>query len=69
MNKSTKDFCKGYACAVATMVKIHGVSTVTEEVYGCCFCSVNKLVEMGADEGDIEALYPLILEIERKRKQ
>lgn len=69
MNKDkSTGFDLGYACAVATLIYLHGVSAEAEHLYRENFMSLKKLKSLGADDRDIEALRPIIKEIERKNK-
>lgn len=59
-------FTQGYCCAVANLIRDCGVSTEAEDCYRANFHSIQELNDIGVDEFDIEALTPLIVEIERK---
>lgn len=64
----TSDFIKGYACAVASIVKSHGPSTETREaLIACGLTSMKALREAGCDRFDIETLRPLIKDIASER--
>jgi len=64
------EFIKGYACAIATMVRLEGETTPIREAYaaGCGSMTVADLIIYGVDESDIEVIKPLIKEIKRRRK-
>jgi hypothetical protein len=60
---------QGYICAVATMVRSHDVGTPGREaLQNAGLCSVQLLREYGADDFDIDALRPMIKEIQSKWK-
>ena len=64
--KKNDEFSKGFACAVATLVKHEGgTCTAAEELYRCNFLTEKQLREIGADEGDIKTLLPVIANIRR----
>jgi len=70
MNRFQKDFSKGYACAVATLIRMDGcASTEAIDLYESNFLSLKELKEIGVDEYDLEVLKPLIEEIEEIEKQ
>lgn len=57
----TKDFERGYACAVATKIRMDGGNTAEKELLECMgWTSVAKLKKAGIDEFDLEVLIPFI---------
>lgn len=71
MSKRTefdKVFTQGYSCAVANIIRLHGDSTIAEDVYLQNMHSVEELVDLGVDEEDIEIIIPLVNELNRKSK-
>lgn len=63
------DFDKGYACAVACIVKNYGISTETKEALKANgFTSISKTKRRGVDKYDLEILTPILLEIESENK-
>ena len=72
MAKKKIKFCKntfsiGYACACATMIRQHGITTEVEDCLSSNFMDVETMRSIGVDEFDIEVLEPIVKEIERKR--
>lgn len=62
---STKDFVRGYACAVAMIKASHDPGTpVTDALKACGLTSISKLRAKGVDEYDIEILRSSIKEIQ-----
>ncbi len=58
------DFDKGYACAIACIVKGHGAGTeVSEALQANGLTSVKILKDRGVDEYDIEVLKPVLVDI------
>ena len=69
MNKSSefdKIFTQGYTCAVANIIRLHGDSTIAEDVYRNNCYTLEELIELGVDESDLEVIKPIIAEINRK---
>lgn len=66
--KFDKIFTQGYCCAVANILRLHGDSTIAEDVYRQNSHTVEELVELGVAEEDIETLIQVIVEINRKSK-
>lgn len=62
-----KTFSIGYTCACANMLRNFDQPTMVEECFDANFMDVKTMKAIGVDEGDIEVLMPIILEIERKR--
>lgn len=55
------NFERGYACAVATMIRMDGGNTGEKELLGCMgWTTVKKIKEVGIDEYDLEVLIPFI---------
>lgn len=67
LTKWQKVFSIGYACACATMMKEHDEPTMVEDCFGNNFMTIAEMREIGVDESDIEALEPIVKEIERKQ--
>lgn len=67
-NQFKIDFTKGYTNAVANFLNMHDEFTYCKHIYQCNFHTVKELQDMGVDESDIEALKPIIAEMERKRR-
>lgn len=62
------EFDKGYACAVAFFAKVDGPEVRQREALEANgLTSIKKLRDSGVDAYDIEALKPLIKEIEARR--
>ena len=54
--KSGKDFDRGYACAVANLINLHGISTEAVETFNQMFASFKSLKDIGLSEFDAEIL-------------
>jgi len=67
INLWQKTFSIGYACACATMIRQHGITTEVEDCFRENFMDVETMRSIGVDEFDIEVLEPIVKEIERKR--
>lgn len=63
-----KTFSIGYACACAVMVRQHRNTTEVEDCFRENFMDVETMRSIGVDDYDIEALEPIVKEIQRKRK-
>lgn len=59
------EFSKGYICACAEIIKQHGETTLAKDVLSANFMSIRTMRLIGVDKTDIEALRPVIKEIER----
>jgi len=58
-------FVQGFACAVATMARSHGHNTEHKEaLISCGLTNVDILMRHHVDDFDIEALLPILEEIE-----
>ena len=61
MNK----FIQGYACAVATLLRLHGcVTTDVEELFHSCL-SINILKASGIDDNDMQLFEEYRSELEK----
>ncbi len=67
INLWQKTFSIGYACACAIMLRDHDEPTMVEDCFRANFMDVETMRKIGVDEYDIEALKPIVKEIERKR--
>ncbi len=56
VNKSEKDFIRGYVCAVVVLINSHGFDTVAKDVFKALGASIDKCRKSGCDEGDLETL-------------
>lgn len=55
------DFERGYACAVATKIRMDGGNTGEKELLRCMgWTSVAKIKKANLDEHDLEVLIPFI---------
>ena len=68
MNTFQKGFSKGYAHAVANLIKMGCTLSEVRDLYRANFLSLKELEEIGVDEYDIYILKPRIAEIERLEK-
>ena len=51
---ASNDWKRGYACAVATAIKIEGcVGTKERELFQCAFMDVEECIAAGVDEADL----------------
>lgn len=62
-----KAWAQGFAAACAITLKNHDCPTIVEDTFRCNFMNVAAMRRRGVDEYDIEALIPIVKEIERKR--
>ena len=62
-----KAWVQGFAAACAITLKNHDCQTIVEDTFRCNFMNVAAMRRYGVDEYDIEALIPIVTEIERKR--
>lgn len=63
------DFTKGYLCAIANLIKMHGYTTEADDLFrGCGAYTANEMRKIGTEEYDIETLKPVIKEYKRRRK-
>ncbi len=52
---STNKWIHGYACAVAVALKEEGINTtLTDSLFRSCIGSIQKAIDAGVDESDIE---------------
>lgn len=61
-------FHQGYMCALATIVRSHGLDTEIRDALGCNFLTIAQMKNAEVDEYDIEVLKPYVKEILRKQK-
>lgn len=63
-------FSRGYACAVATIIKSHGESTATREALEAAgLTTLRALQHAMVEEYDIAVLEPTIHEIAARKKR
>jgi hypothetical protein len=55
-DKKMDKWIQGYACAVATMIVGHGISTPVEEVFKAGLGSIKTCIAAGVDEYDLNIL-------------
>lgn len=65
-----KEFSRGYACALCSIISSHGIDTSIEEAWRANFGSaqtVKSLKQLGIDDYDIAIIKPHLKEINRKK--
>lgn len=67
--ENRNQFNRGYMCALASIVKAHGLGTEIRDALGCNFLTVAQMRKAGVDEYDIEALRPIVNEILKRNKK
>lgn len=70
--EESKNFSRGFACALTCIIRSHGFETPVEEAWRAQFGSkqtVKSLRKMGIDEYDIEVIAPHLKEINRRYYQ
>lgn len=62
------DFTKGYLCAIANLINMHGYNTEADDLFkGCGLYTEYQMKKAGIDPGDIKTLRPVIKEYHRKK--
>ena len=62
-------FTKGYLCAIANLINMHGYNTEADDLFkGNGLYTVAQMRKAGIEEMDIQTLKPVIKEYQRKRK-
>lgn len=60
-------FSQGYACALASLIRIKGTDTNIDEIIAAQFPTVKSLKDQQVDEYDLEVLLPIVKEHEAKK--
>lgn len=60
-------FSQGYACALASLIRITGTDTNIDEIIAAQFPTVKSLKDQQVDEYDLEVLLPIVKEHEAKK--
>ena len=60
--EKTNEFNRGYSCAVANLINLHGVSTESMETFKQNFSSIADVKKCGASDFDIEEISKLFKE-------
>ena len=62
-----KAWSQGFAAACAITLLNHECDTIVEDTFRCNFMDLAAMRRRGVDEFDVEALKPIVKEIERKQ--
>ena len=66
--KKSDDFTRGYMCAVAALLTMHGESGYVDDLFNANGMTIPQMRKKGVDEYDIKVLRPVIKEWSRKKK-
>lgn len=62
-------FTKGYLCAIANLINMHGYGTECDDLFKCSGTyTVKQMRKIGVEEFDIQTLKPVIKEYKRKNE-